>query len=77
MIKNEAIDSFLDYLRLVRQLSPHTVRNYDIDLRGYLNVSKGELGVLSIREFLAYLYKKNSSKKTVARKLSALRTKQQ
>ncbi len=74
MIKNEAIDSFLDYLQLVRQLSPHTVRNYDIDLKTYLNFSKGEIDTPSIRQFLAYLYKKNSSKKTVARRLSALRT---
>lgn len=74
MIKNESIDSFLEYLRLVRQLSHHTVRNYDIDLRSYFNFSKGEIDTPSIRQFLAYLYKKNSSKKTVARRLSALRT---
>lgn len=74
MIKNESIDSFLTYISLVRQLSEHTVRNYDIDLRSYFNFSKGELDTAMIRHFLAHLYQNNCSKKTVARRLSALRT---
>ncbi len=74
MITYESIDSFLEYLKAVRLLSHHTVRNYDIDLKEYLIATEGEMDAPSVREFLAYLYKKNSSKKTVARKLSALRT---
>ncbi len=74
MITNESILSFLDYLKFVRQLSQHTLRNYDIDLTEYLFFSKGELKTTDIRAFLSYLYRKNSSKRTVARRLSALRT---
>jgi integrase/recombinase XerC len=74
MITNESIVSFLDYLKFVRQLSHHTLRNYDIDLREYLFFAKGEIKTSDIRGFLSYLYRKNCSKKTVARRLSALRT---
>lgn len=74
MITNESILSFLDYLRLVRQLSPHTLRNYGVDLRSYLDFSKGAMERQTIRQFLAYLYNSKTSKKTVARRLSALRT---
>ena len=74
MITNESIDSFLTYTALVRRLSPHTIRNYEIDLKSYSNFSKGELSTPMIREFLAYLYYQKCSKKTVARRLSALRT---
>lgn len=74
MITNQAIDSFLDYIRLLRRLSPHTVRNYEIDLKSYILFSKGELTTSSIRQFLAHLYGEEKSKKTVARRLSALRT---
>ncbi len=74
MIKIEAIDTFLDHLRHVRGLSPHTLRNYEIDLKDFLFFSKGEINTPIIREFLAKLYHQNQSKKTVARRLSALRT---
>jgi integrase/recombinase XerC len=75
MITMEAIASFLDYLKVVRQLSLHTVRNYQIDLTAYMTFSKGEFEEERLREFIVFMYKKNLSKKSVARTLSALRNK--
>ena len=74
MITKESIEGFLDYLRVVRQLSPHTFRNYEIDIRDFFIFAKGEISRERVREFLAHLYGKGVSKKTVARRLSALRT---
>jgi len=74
MITMEAIASFLDYLKVVRQLSLHTVRNYQIDLAAYMTFSKGEFEEERLREFIVFMYKKNLSKKSVSRRLSALRS---
>ncbi len=74
MITMEAIASFLDYLSVVRGLSSHTIRNYQIDLTAYRIFSEGKFDVEMVREFLAYMYKKKFNKKSVARRLSALRS---
>jgi integrase/recombinase XerC len=75
------LEDFLRYLRVERQLSPHTLRNYRLDLTQFLEFCAGRPEGLSLdkvtyqdlRPFLAAALKKNR-KTTVARKLSALRT---
>lgn len=74
MITIEAIASFLEYIRVVRQLSLHTIRNYQIDLRDYLSFSKGRFDEERLHEFISFMYKKKLSKKSVSRRLSALRS---
>ena len=63
--------------------SPHTIRGYSSDLSGFVDYfsppgetppSPGELEALQIREFMADCYQRGNSNRSVARKLSALRT---
>ena len=68
-----SIEDFLTYLRLVRQVSPHTVRNYGLDLVSFWEFGKGIVTTEVIRAFLVSLYQHQMSKKTVARKLAAIR----
>lgn len=75
------VDGFLEYLRVERQMSPHTLRNYRLDLTQFLEFlsanqesrSLKEVTYQDLRSFLAHSLK-GRRKATVARKLSALRT---
>jgi site-specific recombinase XerD len=76
---------FLDYLRLNRNASDHTVSAYESDVSQYLEFTAGhlqrppadldpsELRLATIRAFMAELYRQGQSRSSVARKLSALR----
>ena len=83
----EWIEKFLEYLRTQRNVSPHTLRNYESDLRQfylYLTTSPdgserpapeiGDIDNLTIREFLGSLYEKHNKKSSAARKLATLRS---
>jgi integrase/recombinase XerC len=80
------IVKYLSHLRLQRNASPHTLRNYESDLHqflSYLNhTTEGEprpepdleqIDNLTIREFLGVLYQNGNKKASVARKLATLR----
>lgn len=78
---DEAVDRFLEYLKVVKNASVHTVRNYSIDLKCFKEYINGEKPIdLStidrkvIRGFLAHLTANQSNKKTIVRRLSTLRT---
>jgi integrase/recombinase XerC len=81
------IRKYLDYLRLQKNASPHTLRNYESDLQQFLSclthTLEGEprpepaleqIDNLTIREFLGVLYQKGNKKASVARKLATLRS---
>ena len=72
---------FLDYMRVVRQASPHTLRAYQKDLTSfflYLKIFDIEeptfVNRLHFRGFLGQLYAKNNKASTLNRKLSSLRS---
>jgi len=83
----EALQDFLRYLRVEKNYSGHTLRNYQSDLHqfiGFLSdrserkssseqVVPKQVGYLDVRAYLASLYRRNA-KSSVARKLSALRS---
>lgn len=77
----EHLEDFLRYLKVERQMSPHTLRNYRLDLSQFLEfcsrhregLTLEQVAYQDLRAFLATALKKNR-KTTVARKLSALRT---
>ncbi len=75
------LGEFLTYLRVERQMSAHTCRNYSRDIAQFLAFWDQERGsrplaAVSYRELRAFLARglRTHRKTTVARKLSALRT---
>lgn len=79
----QAIVKYLEYLRTVRNSSPHTVSNYGKDLHQFLTFltpPRSTPPVLRavnhgmIREFVAHLHDHGLEKSSVARKLAALRS---
>jgi integrase/recombinase XerC len=78
--------AFLEFLRLNRNVSPHTAAAYESDLSQFLTFAAAHLGkrraelapddldLALIRGFLAALHKQGQSRASAARKLSALRT---
>ena len=69
---------FLNYLEGGRGASPHTIRNYGVDLREFFGFLKDrplkEVDPLAVRSFLAHLKSRGHSKATLSRKLAALRS---
>jgi integrase/recombinase XerC len=86
MLIPELIEKFIDYLKSNRGYSDHTIRNYQIDLRQFLEflANEGESGQKAlatpesidfrvIRQYLGHLHG-GYKKTTIARKLSAIRS---
>jgi integrase/recombinase XerC len=78
-----AIGKYFEYLRAVKNSSPHTISNYGKDLAqfvAFLSPPGLEPPALSaithttIREFVGYLHDKGLQKASIARKLAALRS---
>ena len=73
---------FLDYIRDVRRYSPHTIRNYRIDLVQfikYLYKYDSELLILDIdrnrvKEYMFSMHAKKMSDMTIARKVATLKS---
>ncbi|MGH9239526.1 MAG: tyrosine recombinase XerC [Vicinamibacterales bacterium] len=82
----EQLRSFLEFLRLNRNASPHTVAAYDSDLSQFLSFAAGhhrtlraelrpkQIDLPTVRAFMADLYRQGQARSSVSRKLSALRT---
>ena len=82
-----AIRDFGTHIEVERNLSPHTKRNYLNDLRQFQNFllstnisvkKKGNdrlvhIDQMTIRAFLAYLYRQKVKKVTISRKIASLR----
>ena len=72
------LDKFTTYLKVEKNYSPHTVLNYNVDLKAFLGFCAGkpldQVDYILLRQFLAQLRAKNFRPRTLARKLSTLRT---
>ncbi len=77
---NREIAEFLSFLKHERNASPHTLSNYERDLRqvaAYLKsagVRWNRAGNLVLRGYLASLHEKRLGKATIRRKLASLRS---
>lgn len=71
------IEQFLKFIKTSKNASPHTVRNYDIDLTDFQEFLKKfpveTIQRKTLRSYLADLAARQKSKATIARKLSCLR----
>jgi len=79
----QAVETFLEYLRVVRNSSPHTVLNYGKDLKQFLAFlsppgakppALSKIDHTIVREFVGHLHDLGLEKTSVARKLAALRS---
>ena len=78
------IEQFLEHLRYERNVSAHTLRNYESDLEQFTHFlapdqktklpEVSEIDHLTIREWMASLHSDQKKKSSIARKLAALRT---
>ena len=78
MFPNKLTERFLVYLRAEKNYSPHTTLSYTHDLKNFYEflgeVPLTELNKDLIRRYLASLSQLELSKRTVARRMAALRT---
>lgn len=73
--RNDLIPEFLGHLKTERNYSPHTLSNYERDLKFLLNFVKDKkIDRSAAREYLLALEKKRYSRRSIARKLSSARS---
>lgn len=72
------IEKFINYLKVEKNSSPHTITNYEVDLKFFASFigdrDVASLDHLALRKFLAQMRTKNYAKRTIARKLASLRS---
>jgi len=72
------IDKFLRYLEIEKGASPHTILNYHLDLKEFKDflgdTPLEKVDYLFLRRYLANLRERNLKTRSIARKLSSLRT---
>lgn len=77
---NDRINEFLRYLKIEKNYSSNTIKNYEIDIDEFKNYLNSEgIDYLSvdydfIKGYLMHLYNKKLSRNSIARKLSSLRS---
>lgn len=80
---DKTVEQFLEHLRVIKNYSEHTLRSYAIDLnflKMFLQKINNEIVDIekidrrAIRNFLAHLSATQQNKKTIVRRLSALRS---
>ncbi|MFA5059801.1 MAG: tyrosine recombinase XerC [Candidatus Omnitrophota bacterium] len=75
---NRYLEKFLPYLEIEKNYSKHTVLNYKIDLEDFFkvvgDVAIEQIDYLVLRKYLAAIRSREHKPRTVARKLSSLRS---
>jgi tyrosine recombinase XerC len=75
---NRYLDKYLTYLEIEKNYSPHTLLNYRLDLEEFIKFLKDspieKVEYFTLRKFLAELKAKNHMPRTLARKVSSLRS---
>lgn len=76
----DLINQFLDYMKVVKNASEHTIRNYHLDLKAFKNYLASDFEKLAyidkrtIRNYLAHLNAKQAAKRTLLRHIGSLRS---
>jgi len=78
---HQEIERFINYMQVVRNASPHTLKGYASDIAQFagflegegLSTAPGEVDSQTLRRYLARLHRRGISKASTARKLASLR----
>jgi integrase/recombinase XerC len=77
----EEVVLFLDKLKIEKNYSPHTIKNYEKDILQFSEYIKSEginsfqiVTVIEVRGFYSLLQKRGNSRRTISRKISCLRS---
>lgn len=74
MLKQQA-ERYLHYLKVVKNSSVHTVRNYSNDLMAFITFLDGkEVTKQVLRDYLAHMAEERLARRSIARRLSAMRS---
>ncbi|WP_280768992.1 tyrosine recombinase XerC [Salipaludibacillus daqingensis] len=80
-MSNDWVKKFMDYLQIEKRASIHTINNYQKDIEDFdrfvmqqLRKSIAVVSYVDIRSYLTSLHNKSYARKTVARKISSLRS---
>jgi integrase/recombinase XerC len=82
MFFKDAINSFLQYLEYIKNVSVHTVRNYRIDLFAFFDflqkekkeINLQEINKWHVRKYLSHLHTLDKKNRTIMRKISSIRS---
>ncbi|KGA98261.1 tyrosine recombinase XerC [Alkalihalobacillus alcalophilus ATCC 27647 = CGMCC 1.3604] len=79
--RNKNQELFFQYMKIEKNVSGHTMTNYQIDLNDFNHFmfvqeisSEKEVTREHVRRYLTYLFEKKYERKTVSRRISALRS---
>ncbi|MCR4337258.1 MAG: tyrosine recombinase XerC [Candidatus Omnitrophica bacterium] len=75
---NRYLEKFLSYLEIEKNYSSHTILNYQLDLQEFIShcgeIHPQQVDYLLLRKFLALLRERQLKPRSIARKLSSIRT---
>ncbi len=75
---NRYIDKFISYLNIEKNYSSYTITNYSLDLNEFMvfvdNKPVEQIQYLHLRKFLAHLRARHLKSRSIARKLSSIRS---
>ena len=80
MTLSEAVDSFINFLKIEKDASLHTIRSYMNDLVELINFIGDDskdirsIDFFTLREYITTLYDKKLSKTTIERKVSSIKS---
>lgn len=74
--KIQEVEEFLEYLKVIKKHSENTISSYKKDILEFYNLNNNSINISKdiVNNYLNNEYNKNSSKSTISRKLSSLRT---
>lgn len=72
------LDRFIDHLKIVKRMSPHTLRSYSSDIEQFIEFARqAEAEIWDyplIRRFLAHLQRQGCARTSITRKIASLRS---